>query len=89
MYKAMVFGPGRGQRPMSELDALISAAASVTTIPTNLGTYEAVIYDAQGNAAHIVADALAGDANTGRLTPVDEARAQALLSADHRTVFRH
>ena len=87
MYKDMFFGPG--YRPMGELDALISAAASVTTIPTDLGTYEAIIYDAQGNAAHIVSNPLKGNMSTGRLTPVSAERAQALLGANHRTVFRH
>lgn len=87
MYEVMVFGPGR--RPVSELDTLINAAASVTTIPTDFGTYEAVIYDKDGNAAHVVADACAGNANTGSLKPISAERAEALLRADHRTVFRH
>jgi hypothetical protein len=87
MYKSMVFGPGR--HPLSELDAILNSAASMTTIPTDLSHYEAVIFDAQGNAAHVVSEPLAGDASTGRLEPVSQERAKQLLQADHRTVFRH
>lgn len=85
MYQRMTFGPYR--RPIGELNVILMDAVSLTTIPTDFSQYEAVIWDAQGDAAHVQADVLRGDLDNGELIPVTTERAKQLLTEDHRTVL--
>lgn len=87
MYEKMTFGPYR--QTMSELDEILKNSAALTTIPTDFGSYEAIIWDADGNAAHVESETCAGDESRGSLTPITEERAQQLLVADHRTAMSY